>query len=547
VWNDVNGNGVQDGGEVGLPGVVVTVKDAANNVVGTATTSPTGAYTVGNLPAGTYTVCTSGAPAGYTPTYDLDGVATPNCTSVTVSADRTDVDFGYTPPRLTLGGIVWEDLDANGTKNGSEVGIGGVTVTVTDAANNTVGTPVTSSGGAYSVGNLLAGTYTVCVTAGVPAGDTETFDLTPPTTDGCATVTLSASRNDVDFGYTPPRYSIGDRVWDDGNANGVQDAGEGGIVGATVTVTNASNVVVGTTTTGANGAYTIGGLLAGTYKACVTGVPSGYNPSADLDGVATPNCATFTVTASRTDVDFGYYRLGSIGDFVWNDLNKNGIQDAGEPGLAGVTVKLTNGATTLTTTTDASGKYAFSGLAAGTYTVTVSGTPIGYVASPSNVGANDAVDSDGSGVSVVVAGAPNATVDFGFYEKIGAMACTYTQGFWKNHEDVWPAPFSPNAQWMTPQKQVIGMTWDGLFSVPPKGGNSYDQLAHQWMAAKLNRAQGAPTSSAVLQALNAAEAWLLANTPVSGPLPSIKNAQADAWGTTLDNFNNGLAGTSHCP
>ena len=222
------------------------------------------------------------------------------------------------------------------------------------------------------------------------------------------------------------------------------------------------------------------------------------------------------------------------------------MQDLGEPGIQGVTVTLTTGAVTQTTTTDANGKYLFSNLAAGTYTVAVSGTPLGYVASPTDVGANDALDSDGSGVSVAVAGTQNLTIDFGFYEQTGGAACTYTQGYWKNHEDKWPAPYSPNAAWMTLQKQVTGLTWDGLFGLAPKGGNSYVQLAHQWMAAKLNRANGAPLSASVLATLNSAEAWLLANTPTNGALPSIKNAQADAWMDALDSFNNGQAGTPHC-
>lgn len=64
-----------------------------------------------------------------------------------------------------------------------------------------------------------------------------------------------------------------------------------------------------------------------------------------------------------------------IGDVVWNDLNSNGIQDAGEPGVAGVPVTLsgtdTNGnAITASTTTDADGHYAFGDLPSGTYVVT---------------------------------------------------------------------------------------------------------------------------------------------------------------------------------
>ncbi|MBT8198105.1 MAG: hypothetical protein KJO84_06345, partial [Acidimicrobiia bacterium] len=62
--------------------------------------------------------------------------------------------------------------------------------------------------------------------------------------------------------------------------------------------------------------------------------------------------------------------LGSIGDFVWLDSNGDGVQDAGEPGIPGVTVTL-SGDADATAVTDANGLYGFADLAAGEYTATV--------------------------------------------------------------------------------------------------------------------------------------------------------------------------------
>src|SRR5579863_4527878 len=70
---------------------------------------------------------------------------------------------------------------------------------------------------------------------------------------------------------------------------------------------------------------------------------------------------------------------GAIGDFVWQDTNQNGIQDAGEPGINGVTVSLcadsgcsTVLATTTTTTFKGNnGYYQFSGLPLGTYWISI--------------------------------------------------------------------------------------------------------------------------------------------------------------------------------
>ena len=171
--------------------------------------------------------------------------------------------------------------------------------------------------------------------------------------------------------------SLGDFVWNDLNANGIQDAGEPGIPGVPIMLSNGM-----TTTTDANGAYAFMSLPAGIYTVTV-GTPAGFAPSPT--GAGTPSTdnngsgtsVTLATSADNT-IDFGFYRLGSIGDFVWNDLNHNGIQESGEPGIAGVTVSLSTGATTVT---DANGAYSFPNLAPGNYTVTVA-TPATFVGSP---------------------------------------------------------------------------------------------------------------------------------------------------------------------
>jgi hypothetical protein len=531
---------VQDAGEPGIPGVTVSLSNGA-----LTTTSASGAYGFSNLAPASYTV-TVATPAGYvaaptgagTPTTDNNGSGT----TVAVAAGTSDasIDFGFYTP-ASIGDFVWSDVNGNGVQDAGEPGIAGVVVTLSTGA-----TATTNASGLYTFVNVKPGTYTVSVAT--PAGY-----LASPTGAGATatdnngsgtsvTVTSGSTDNTIDFGFYK-QATIGDFVWNDKNGNGVQDAGELGIASVTVSLSNGG----GSTVTNASGAYSFA-VKPGTYVVTV-GTPSGYTVSPTGAGTAATDNngsgTSVTVASGATDntIDFGFHKLGSIGDFVWKDLNGNGIQDAGEPGLAGVTVTLSSGPST---TTSASGAYAFANLTPGTYTVTV-GTPAGYTAAPTGAG-TAATDNNGSGTSVTIAGNSDTTIDFGFVliPVVSGKACTYTQGYWKNHEDVWPAPYSPTAQWLTPQKKVAGMTWDDLFGTAPKGGNSYVQLAHQWMAATLNRTQGAPASANVQSVLNAAGAWLLANTPTSGTLPSIKNAQADSWMSTLDDYNNGNLGTPHC-
>jgi hypothetical protein len=137
------------------------------------------------------------------------------------------------------------------------------------------------------------------------------------------------------------------------------------------------------------------------------------------------DCSPVTVVLPEDDtnddtVDFGFNEpcSGSIGDFVWNDLNRDGLQDEGEPGIPGVTVTLSDGQGVIdTTVTDANGIYTFMDLCAGEYIVAAD-TPPGFVPSPCNVGADDAIDNDCSPITVVLPedNTNDDTVDFGFNE-----------------------------------------------------------------------------------------------------------------------------------
>ncbi|NJD18429.1 MAG: hypothetical protein FIA95_04000, partial [Gemmatimonadetes bacterium] len=144
------------------------------------------------------------------------------------SPDIVAPSFAAVPEPFSLGDRVWEDTDGDSIQDAGEPGLVGVTLTVTNPDYDPI-TVTTGADGLYTVPDLWEGTWKVCVTGAVPDGYVQTYDLTEPMTDGCATATLGPSRTDVDFGYTPPRFSLGDFVWKDTNGDGVQDAGEVGL------------------------------------------------------------------------------------------------------------------------------------------------------------------------------------------------------------------------------------------------------------------------------------------------------------------------------
>jgi len=84
---------------------------------------------------------------------------------------------------------------------------------------------------------------------------------------------------------------------------------------------------------------------------------------------------------------------GTIGDWVWNDVNDDGVQDPGETGISGVTVQLKlDGVVIATDTTDVNGNYLFSHVPAGPwlngrYTVDTGNAPQGcHWTTPNNAG-----------------------------------------------------------------------------------------------------------------------------------------------------------------
>jgi serine-aspartate repeat-containing protein C/D/E len=455
VWEDGNGNGVQDSGEAGIGNVVVQLKDGAGKVVASTTTDASGQYHF-DVDAGTYSVSVQ-APAGFKvvgqdqggdDALDSDIDASGNTAPIALTPGETNnkADAGLYRP-AALGDTVWLDANRNGVQDAGEAGVAGVRVTLLDAAGKAVGAAVsTDANGHYQFTDLKPGSYSVqfdkaslpahhLFTAAGQGGDAALDSDADAATGTTAQVTLASgdSNQHLDAGIVAERATLGDRVWEDANGNGVQDAGEAGLVGVSVELRDAAGNVVATTTTGADGNYSFT-VDAGQYKVAVTapagmtvtGQHSGANAAADSDIDAAGQSGVVTLTAGQVnnDIDAGLYKAASLGDRVWLDANRNGVQDAGEAGVAGVKVTLLDASGNpagASATTDANGAYSFTNLKPGTYSVQFdkASLPAGHVFTGADQGASDAADSDANAITgksaqvTLASGDNNADLDAG--------------------------------------------------------------------------------------------------------------------------------------
>ncbi|WP_426954437.1 SdrD B-like domain-containing protein [Muricoccus radiodurans] len=441
-FSDVNGNGLHDDGEAGLAGVTVRLVDRSGAIVSSTTTGAAGAYSFAGVAPGIYQVefvaptgaQFTGQNRGGDDDRDSDvNVTTGRTSSITLAsggiADHLAAGFVTSTSIDRSGSIVFNDLNGNGIRDAGEAGVADVTVRLLNAAGDRVATTTTNSGGTYAFSNILPGQYRIEVVA--PSGtaftqedqggdDTRDSDVDPSTgRSDLFTVTSDSSVYNVAAGlYTPTTIiRTGSIVFDDRNANGIRDAGEAGIANVTVRLLDADGSVVATTVTNSGGTYTFTGLQPGQYRIAVD-APTGrlfspQNQGGDDARDSDINPATglsdlFTVSPGTSvyNVAAGVFVPASVsgsGNIVFNDVNGNGIRDAGETGLAGVSVRLldASGAVVASTTTGTGGTYGFDGIRPGEYRVQFV-APSGTGFSSQDQGANDARDSDanpGTGIT----------------------------------------------------------------------------------------------------------------------------------------------------
>jgi len=412
VFNDINQDGILDANEPFFGGVLVALQDCNGLTVATTTSNPDGSYTFDDVLLGDYTVV-------FNPTTNTGGinglVTSPrgNDSDIDPATNASDciafdpdkgsiVDAGFYEPVGSITGTSFEDLDGDGIQDPDEGLIIGLTVSLVDCDGTIVATTLTDEFGNYNFGMVTAGDYQIVFDSPTDFNGNEFMATTPdagtddsvdsdidPTTNSTGCISYDPVENtNVNAGFIPPTGELMGTAFNDENGNGIQDPGEVGLAGITVRLQDCNGLIIATTTTDNNGDYSFTGLLANSYQIVfdestnTAGIPNlntspmdtGGNDATDSDinsSNNTTDCLPFNPNEGL-DVDAGFFRpTGSLLGVVFNDLNGDGIQDANEPGIGGVTVELRdcNGTVVATTTSNPDGSYSFDDILLGNYQV----------------------------------------------------------------------------------------------------------------------------------------------------------------------------------
>ncbi|HVT71067.1 MAG TPA: MFS transporter [Trebonia sp.] len=230
---------VRHGEGVPLPGATVTLVDPSGRQAGIGRSGPDGRYRVPVPGRGAYTVIAMAA------SYE------PFASAVRVAEQPAEVDM-LLSGASRLSGVV--------RAAGTGAPLAGVTVTLADGNGEVVGTAVTGPDGSYSVAGLVAGQYTVAVSA-----------------PSFQPVALPAFIGDGQPAVVDAELRTGARV--EGTAR--TRAGDA-VPDARVTLLDPEGNVAGVATTGADGSYSFENLPEGEY----TVIASGYPPAASRLKVA---------------------------------------------------------------------------------------------------------------------------------------------------------------------------------------------------------------------------------------------------------------------
>ncbi|MDY6806950.1 MAG: SdrD B-like domain-containing protein [Cyanobacteriota bacterium] len=363
-YNDLNGNGQLEPGEPGLPNftIYLDANDNSRRDEGEprTITDAGGNYFLRDIPSGNYFLREE---------QQLGFVQSTEDRFIILNGENfTNINIGNTQPSLGgIAGIKYNDLNGNGQLEPGEPGLPNFSIYL-DANNNSrrdEGEPrsITDAGGNYSLRDIPSGNYFL--------REEQQLGFVQTTEDRFIILNGENFEN-INVGNASTRGSIAGTKYNDLNANGEREEGEPGLGNFTVYLDLNNNDILEAdeprTITDSQGNYSFQDLPSSIFVVREE-QQFGFTQT-------TPPRVINLNGQNFTGIDIGNARpIGGISGVKYNDFNTNGVREAGEPGIEGVTVYLDNNNNRsldpgeASTVSDSLGNYAFTDLAAGTYPV----------------------------------------------------------------------------------------------------------------------------------------------------------------------------------
>ncbi len=365
-WLEETVDGLYTDGEVKLPGIVIRLRHQNEDIVYETVTGEDGSWKIDHLHPGYYSLSAS-APEGlmltrYTQNPGKRSYLTSDHPRRQVEAggeDKTNMNLGFNWSAQVFGRC-YLDANYNGQYDEGELPLPGVKLSVKymyDSAEASAA--VSGEDGTFVLDGLRGNQYWISVI--LPddgsvytklAADLPLGNLFPPRGDRRDNslrnyILEDAERRELNIGAVYPGTVTGTVYYDD-NFSAAPDKAEKTVSNFVVTIRDTDGNTAVTARTNANGVYELTGLTPGEYTLEVTAV-SGYAFTKAGDGNVILNrtggqgySEPFRVELGEkvSGKDIGMIQPGTVKGTVFADRNDNGLQDEGEGGFTGATVRL---------------------------------------------------------------------------------------------------------------------------------------------------------------------------------------------------------------